>query len=150
MAPIDAVQFQGRIATSPFAAKYGATVDRDSAYERITARIAAAKAASAAAAAEAAMRAGVDPTTATGMNTMTPAQQQREIARQANEMAAAQKAAERERKAQEKAAAGCGAGPAEDDRHRDPDGRQGRHLAARPGRHPGRSSGRLFGGGKSK
>ncbi|MFL5669351.1 MAG: helicase HerA-like domain-containing protein [Chloroflexota bacterium] len=103
MAPIDAVQFQGRIATSPFAAKYGATVDRDSAYERITARIAAAKAATAAAAADAAMRAGVDPTTATGMNTMTPAQQQREIARQARELAAAQKAAERERKAQEKA-----------------------------------------------
>ena len=99
MAPIDAVQFQGRIATSPFAAKYGATVDRDSAYERITGRIAAAKAA----AAEAAMRAGVDPTTATGMNAMTPAQQQREVARQARELAAAQKAAERERKAQEKA-----------------------------------------------
>ena len=99
MAPIDAVQFQGRIATSPFATKYGATVDRDSAYERITGRIAAAKAASAAAASEAAMRAGVDPTTATGMNTMTPAQQKREIQRQAREMAAAQKAAERERKA---------------------------------------------------
>jgi DNA helicase HerA-like ATPase len=103
MAPIDAVTFQGTIATSPFATKYGQTVDRDSAYERITARIAAAKAASATAASEAAMRAGVDPTTATGMNTMTPAQQQREIARQARELAAAQKAAERERKAQEKA-----------------------------------------------
>ena len=103
MAPIDAVQFQGRIATSPFVAKYGATIDRDSAYERITGRIAAAKAASAAAASEAAMRAGVDPTTATGMNTMTPAQQKREIQRQAREIAAAQKAAERERKAQEKA-----------------------------------------------
>jgi hypothetical protein len=49
------------------------------------------------------MRAGVPPTTATGMNTMTPAQQQREITRQAKEMAAAQRAAERERKAQEKA-----------------------------------------------
>ena len=103
MAPIDAVQFQGRIATSPFQAKYGATVDRDSAYERITARIAAARAASAAAATDAAVRAGVDPTTATGLNTMTPAQQQREIQRQAREIAAAQKAAERERKAQEKA-----------------------------------------------
>jgi DNA helicase HerA-like ATPase len=99
MAPIDAVQFQGRIATSPFQAKYGATVDRDSAYERITARLAAARTA----AAEAAMRDGVAPTTATGMNTMTPAQQQREITRQAKEMAAAQRAAERERKAQEKA-----------------------------------------------
>ena len=103
MGPLDAVQFQGRIATSPFHAKYGVTVDRDSAYERITARLAAARAASAAAASEAAVRAGVDPTTATGLNTMTPAQQQREIARQAREMAAAQKAAERERKAQEKA-----------------------------------------------
>jgi hypothetical protein len=100
MAPIDAVQFQGRIATSPFQAKYGATVDRDSAHERITARLAAARAA----AAESTMRAGLDPTTATGMNTMTPAQQEREIKRQAREMAAAQKAAERERKAQEKAA----------------------------------------------
>jgi uncharacterized protein len=99
MAPIDAVQFQGRIATSPFQAKYGATVDRDSAHERITARLATARAA----AAEAAMRDGVAPTTATGMNTMTPAQQQREINRQAKELAAAQRAAERERKAQEKA-----------------------------------------------
>ena len=51
------------------------------------------------------MRDGVDPTTAAGMNTMTPAQQQREIARQAKELAAAQKAAERERKAQAKAKA---------------------------------------------
>ena len=41
----------------------------------------------------------VSPTTAGGLNTMTPAQQQREIARQAREIAAAQKAAERERKA---------------------------------------------------
>jgi DNA helicase HerA-like ATPase len=99
MAPIDEVQFRGRIAMSPFQAKYGATVDRESAHERITARLAAARTASA----EAAMRAGVEPTTSTGMNTMTPAQQQREIKRQAREMAAAQKAAERERKAQEKA-----------------------------------------------
>ena len=44
------------------------TVDRDSAYERITARLAAARQA----AVDAAVRAGVDPTTATGMNTMTP------------------------------------------------------------------------------
>ena len=99
MAPIDAVQFQGRIATSPFQAKYGATIDRESAHERITARLAAARAA----ASEAAMRDGVAPTTATGMNTMTPAQQRREINRQAKEIASAQRAAERERKAQEKA-----------------------------------------------
>ncbi len=104
MGPLDEVQFRGRIATSPFQAKYGATIDRDSAYERITARLTAARAASAQAAAEAAVRAGVSPTTAAGMNTMTPAQQQREIVRQAKEMAAAQKAADRERVAQEKAA----------------------------------------------
>jgi DNA helicase HerA-like ATPase len=103
MAPIDEVQFRGTIATSPFQAKYGTTVDRESAYELLTAKIAAAKAAAAQAAADEAMRAGVDPTTATGLNTMTPAQQQAEIKRQAREMAAAQKAAERERKAQEKA-----------------------------------------------
>ncbi len=88
------------------------------------------------------MRAGVDPTTATGLNTMTPAQQQREIQRQAREMAAAQKAAERERKAQEKAAARRRAGPAEVDRQRHPDRRQGRLVAARPGPHPRASSGR--------
>jgi DNA helicase HerA-like ATPase len=104
MAPIDEVQFRGRIAMSPFQAKYGATVDRDSAHERITARLAAARQATV----DAAMRAGVDPTTATGMNTMTPAQQAREIARQQREYEAAQKAAareaERQRKAEEKAA----------------------------------------------
>ena len=105
MTPLDPVQFAGRIATSPFAAKYGATIDRESAYERINAKIAAAHAAAAQAATDAAVRAGVDPTTATGLNTMTPAQQRAEINRQAREIAAAQKQAERERKAQEKAAA---------------------------------------------
>ncbi len=101
MSPIDEVQFRGRIAMSPIQAKYGATIDRDSAYERITARLVAAKAATA----EAAVQAGVDPTTATAMNTMTAAQQQREIARQARELAAAQKAAERARKVEAKAKA---------------------------------------------
>jgi DNA helicase HerA-like ATPase len=96
MAPIGEVQFRGQIATSPYQAKYGTTVDRDSAYERITARIAAARAA----AGEAAIRAGVAPTTSTGLNTMTPAQQQREVNRQAKEIAAAQRAAERQRKAE--------------------------------------------------
>jgi DNA helicase HerA-like ATPase len=96
MAPIDEVQFRGLIATSPYQAKYGTTVDRDSAYERITARIAAARAA----AGEAAIRAGVNPTTSTGLNTMTPAQQQREISRQAREIAAAERAAARQRKAE--------------------------------------------------
>ncbi len=105
MAPIDPVQFQGRIATSPFHAKYGTTVDRDSAHERITARLASAKQA----AVDAAVRAGVDPTTATGMNTMTPAQQERELAKQQKAIEAAQaraaKEAERQARAEAKAAA---------------------------------------------
>ena len=99
MAPVDEVQFRGLIASSPYLAKYGTTVDRDSAYERITARIAAARAA----AGEAAARATVAPTTATGLNTMTPAQQEREIQRQAKEIAAAERAAARERAAQARA-----------------------------------------------
>ena len=105
MTPLDAVQFAGRIATSPFAAKYGTTIDRDSAYELINAKIAASRAAAAEAATNAAVAVGVPPTTATGLNQMTPAQQRAEINRQAKEMVAAQKAAERERKAQAKAAA---------------------------------------------
>jgi hypothetical protein len=105
MTPLDAVQFAGRIATSPFAAKYGTAIDRDSAYELINAKIAASRAAAAQAATDAAVAAGVPPTTATGLGTMTPAQQRAEIDRQAKEMVAAQKAVERERKAQEKAAA---------------------------------------------
>ena len=108
MSPVDDVTFRGMIATSPFATKYGTAVDRDSAHERITARLAAARQAAASAAVEAATRAGLDPTTSDGLNQMTPAQQRREIARQAREIAGAQKRAEREaerqRKAEEKAA----------------------------------------------
>ena len=96
MDPLDEIQFQGRVATSDLHAKYGALVDRDSAYERITARLTNARAA----AAEAAARGQMSPTTNVGLNTMTPAQQRREISRQAHEVAAAQRAAEHERKAQ--------------------------------------------------
>ncbi|HYH92881.1 MAG TPA: helicase HerA-like domain-containing protein [Candidatus Saccharimonadales bacterium] len=108
MAPIDEVQFRGRIAMSPIQAKYGETVDRDSAHERITGRIVAAREAAISASQEAAVRAGVDPTTAAGMNSMTPAQLEREMKRQQKELEAAQKRAateaERQRKAEEKAA----------------------------------------------
>jgi DNA helicase HerA-like ATPase len=97
MAALPDADLQARIAASPFRAKYGQTIDRQSAYEIITARIDAARAAAQAAAPATAE--GVPPTTAGGLNTMTPAQQQREIARQAREMAAAQRAAERERAA---------------------------------------------------
>ena len=109
MAPIDAATFQNLVAGSQLQAKYGTTIDRDSAHERITARLAAARQAAATAASEAAARAGLDPTTATGLNDMTPAQQEREVARQQREIEAAQKRAEREaerqRRAEEKAAA---------------------------------------------
>jgi len=105
MGPVTPETFSAAVAASSFSSKYGATVDRDSAYEMINARLAAARAAALGAAADAAMRAGVDPTTTAGMNTMTPAQQQREIARQAKEIAAAERAAEREQKAQAKAQA---------------------------------------------
>ena len=104
MAPVHQATFQGLVASSPLHAKYGTTVDRDSAHERITARIGAARQA----AVEAATRAGLDPTTAGGLNGMTPAQQQREIARQQREIEAAEKRAakeaDRQRRAAEKAA----------------------------------------------
>ncbi|MEJ7696144.1 MAG: helicase HerA-like domain-containing protein [Candidatus Limnocylindrales bacterium] len=149
MAPIDAVQFQGRIATSPFAARYGATVDRDSAYERITARIAAARQASAAAASEAAIRAGVPPTTEAGLNTMTPAQQRAEVTRQAREMARAQREAERQRKADARAAA-----TAARQRQRTIDSAirtGGKVVTSRLGQDLVRGIfGTLFGGGKSR
>jgi uncharacterized protein len=104
MAAIADTDLQARIAASPFATKYGQTIDRESAYEMITARLAAAKQAAAQAAAQGAIAAGAPPTTAGGLNQMTPAQQQREIQRQAREMAAAQREAERQRKAAERQA----------------------------------------------
>jgi hypothetical protein len=145
MVPLDDVQFRGRIATSPFQAKYGATIDRDSAYERITARLAAARTA----ATEAATRATVSPTRATGLNTMTPAQQQREIARQAREIAAQQRAAERQRAAEAKARRA-----AERAQQRTVDSAirtGGRVLTSRVGQDLIRGVfGTLFGGGKSR
>ena len=104
MAALPDADLQARISTAALRSKYGQTVDRQSAYEIITDRIAAAKAAAAEAAARAATAAGVPPTTGGGLNTMTPAQQQREIQRQAREMAAAQRAAERERAQKERQA----------------------------------------------
>jgi len=149
MAPISPDAFHAAVAGSTFATKYGATVDRDSAYEIINARIAAARTAAADAATQAAVRAGVDPTTATGMNTMTPAQQQREITRQAKEIAAAQKEADRERKAQAKAEADAARA-----RQRSIDSAirtGGKVVSSRAGQDLIRGIfGTLFGGGKSR
>jgi uncharacterized protein len=104
MAALPDADLQARVAASPFRTKYGQTIDRQSAYEIITGRIEAARAAAAEQAAQGAQAAGAPPTTASGLNTMTPAQQQREITRQAREMAAAQRAAERERAAAQRRA----------------------------------------------
>jgi DNA helicase HerA-like ATPase len=96
MDPLSEAEFAARIAASPLHEKYGMAIDRDSAYERITGRLNAARAA----AAEAAAHEQMAPTTNSGLNTMTPAQQRREIQRQVREARAAERAAERERKAQ--------------------------------------------------
>ena len=149
MAPLDEVLFRGTIAMSPLQAKYGQTVDRDSAYERITARIAAARQA----AVDAAVRAGVDPTTAAGMNSMTAAQQQREVARQQKELetaqARAQRQAEQQARAQQKAAAA-----AERERQRTINSAirtGGKVVGSRLGQDVIRGVfGTLFGGGKSR
>jgi len=104
MAALDPTQFQSHVSASALQAKYGTPIDRESAYELIQAKLAAARQA----ATDAAIRAGVDPTTATGINTMTPAQQQREIQRQQKAIDQAQakaaRDAAREQAAQEKAA----------------------------------------------
>ncbi len=104
MAPLTGPEIAQALAASPLAAKYGQTVDRESAHEIITARLTNAHAAAATAAAEASMRDNVSPTTATGLGTMTAAQQKREVQRQARELAAAQRAAEQERKRREREA----------------------------------------------
>ncbi len=103
MAALPDADLQARIAASSFATKYGQTIDRQSAYEMITARLASARAA-ADAAAQQAGAVGAAGASASGLSPMTPAQQQREIARQAREMAVAQRAADRERAAAERQA----------------------------------------------
>ena len=97
MAALAPAEIQGRVATSALYAKYGETVDRDSARERLTARIAAGR--------EAMARSTEAYTGApTGVGGpaggMTPAQYRQEVERQVREQRAAEKAAERERKAE--------------------------------------------------
>jgi hypothetical protein len=102
MAPLPTADAQARIAASLIATKYANAVDRESAHEIISGRLAEARGVAAQVAAQEVARAGVEPTTAGGLNTMTPAQQKREIARQARQIAEAQRAAERARKAEER------------------------------------------------
>src|SRR5215218_48077 len=102
MAPLTPEELAAAVGASALAVRYNVALDPESAHEIITARLTNAKAAAAAAAAQATMRDGVSPTTADGLETMTPAQQKPEIDRRAKELAAAQRAAERERKARER------------------------------------------------
>ncbi|MCJ7709261.1 MAG: DUF853 domain-containing protein [Chloroflexi bacterium] len=95
MAPLTEAEIASVVAASPLAARYGQAVDRESAHEIITARLATARAAAATAAAL--------PATGDSLDTMTPAQQRRAIEKRARELEAARRAAERERKAQERA-----------------------------------------------
>jgi DNA helicase HerA-like ATPase len=97
MAALAPAELQGRIATSMLHSKYGETVDRDSAKERLDARIAAGRAA---AAQSTAAYGGAPAGTPGPSGGMTPAQYRREIERQVREQRAAEKAAEREAKAQ--------------------------------------------------
>jgi DNA helicase HerA-like ATPase len=105
MAPMTPEEIASLVAASSFATKYNTAIDPQSAHEIITARLTNAKAAAATAAAEAELRGQVSPTTADGLDTLTPAQQRREIERRARELEQARRAAERERKAQERQAA---------------------------------------------
>ena len=138
MAPLDAVQFQGRIATSPFQAKYGADrrprqrLRADHGQDRGGPR---------------GIGRGGDGCSRPGRRrpdhgdrlehddagpaaTRDPAPGARDGRRPEGRRARAQGAGE--------GPARRGQGPAEDDRHRDPDRRPGGDLARRPGPHPGR------------
>jgi hypothetical protein len=106
MSPISDDAFAALVAASTLQQKYAAVVDRESAYEMINARLDAARTAAANAAMQqanaAAQQAGaqqMSPTTNAGMNQMTPAQQRRELQRQAREAREAQKAIERQQRA---------------------------------------------------
>ncbi len=102
MAPIPATDLQARVAQSLLATKYATAVDRQSAHEIISGKLVEARAEAARQAAAVEMREDVPPTTAGGLNTMTPAQQRKEIQRQAREIREAEKAIERARKAEER------------------------------------------------
>jgi hypothetical protein len=103
MAPLDANAAAQLRGSSLLGTRYGQRVDRESAHEIITARIQAARAAAAAAAAPGPSAPGAGTPTAPP-GTMTPAQQRREIERQAREMARERREAEQRRKAAEREA----------------------------------------------
>jgi DNA helicase HerA-like ATPase len=114
MAPLTDQELSQLIASSHLNARYGTTVDRESAHEIITARLAAAHAAvaQAAATAPAGVPGGIAPAPMgapsprdaqnAALGGMTPAQYRAELQRQVRAQEAERKAAERERKAAER------------------------------------------------
>ncbi len=101
MAPLTDAEIAQVVAASPLTARYGQAIDRESAHEMITARLAAAHAAAAAAAGVPAEGAAPAADRGSGAmaGTLTPAQQEREIRRRAAELEKERRAAEREAKA---------------------------------------------------
>jgi DNA helicase HerA-like ATPase len=103
MGALEPAAFAQALAAGQLGPKYGQAVDRESAHEVISRRIETARAAAGQAAFE--RQTGspwvATPTTATGMNTMTRAQQQAELRRQRNEILRQERA---EKKAREQAA----------------------------------------------
>ncbi|MDP9482612.1 MAG: DUF853 domain-containing protein [Chloroflexota bacterium] len=95
MAAMDPSQFQERVATSALTARYGQTIDRESAHELITARITAARQV-------AADRAQADPYAEPPPVMLNPTQQRREIERQARELERQRTAAERAARAEQR------------------------------------------------
>jgi hypothetical protein len=103
MAPLTAQELQAAVASSPLASRYNTPVDRESAHELISARIANAKAAAAQATGMAIPGAATPGSASTNPPAMSPAEYEREIKRRAKELEAQRKAEEREQKAEERA-----------------------------------------------
>jgi DNA helicase HerA-like ATPase len=106
MDTLEPADFQARLAAGALRARYSQAIDRQSAHEILGARLEAARAA---ADQRASGSQGVPPTTATGLNQMSPAQQQAELRRQRNEVVRQQRAervardqAERQARARER------------------------------------------------
>jgi DNA helicase HerA-like ATPase len=103
MAPLTDQELSQLMAGSELYGRYGTAVDRESAHEIITGRLAAAhQAAAAAAGVPAGAPGGAAGTGGDVFGGMTPAQYKRELQRQVRAQEAERKAVERERKAQER------------------------------------------------
>jgi hypothetical protein len=96
MSAMDSAAFQGLVAAGSLKAKYGTTVDRESAHEMITARIQSAQ--------QAAQQAGqASPAGTPSGQTQTTEQYNRDVRQQAQEMARQQREADRQARADKRA-----------------------------------------------